>query len=93
MRRAHGLTRRALDAKIALVTGSTRKDGSQMQIIQLRPAQRRHHHTNRRRCRFAPSSLHVYRRALVRRFGLPEGKRPAAVLDTLARALLRARVA
>lgn len=59
-------------------------------IIQLRPS---HHHAHRRRCSFAPSSLHVYRRALARRFGLPTGDRPAAVLDTLARAILRARVA
>ena len=64
-----------------------------MQIIQLRPGQRPHHHANRRRCSFAPVSLHVYRRALVRRFGLPLGSRPAVVLDTLARSLLRARVA
>lgn len=59
-------------------------------IIQLRPV---HHHAHRRRCSFAPVSLHVYRRALVRRFGLPAGARPAHVLDALARALRRARVA
>ncbi|HMQ31287.1 MAG TPA: hypothetical protein PKD53_11195 [Chloroflexaceae bacterium] len=59
-------------------------------IIQLRPA---HHHAHRRRCSFAPISLHVYRRALARRFGLTAGARPAGALDTLARALLRARVA
>ncbi|GAB4441946.1 MAG: hypothetical protein OHK0015_39860 [Chloroflexi bacterium OHK40] len=59
-------------------------------IIQLRP---HHHHANRRRCNFAPYSLHVYRRALIRRFGLPSGGRPAHVLDKVARSLLRARVA
>jgi hypothetical protein len=61
-----------------------------MIITQLRPE---HRHTHRRRCSFAPTSLHVYRRALVRRFGLPAGDRPACVLDALARALLRARIA
>lgn len=61
-------------------------------IIQLRPAQH-HHHAHRRRCSFAPSSLHVYRRALIRRIGLQSAGRPARVLDTLARSLLRARVA
>lgn len=59
-------------------------------IIQLRPT---HHYANRRRCTFAPLSLHVYRRALLRRIGLTPAHRPACVLDTLARALLRARVA
>jgi hypothetical protein len=61
-------------------------------IIQLRPVEQ-HHHAHRRRCSFAPNSLHVYRRALIRRIGLPSGGRPAAVLDTVARSLLRARVA
>lgn len=61
-----------------------------MIITQLRPE---HHHAHRRRCSFAPTSLHVYRRALVRRIGLPAAGRPACVLDALARALLRARVA
>lgn len=60
-----------------------------MIITQLRPG---HHHVHRRRCSFAPSSLHVYRRALARRFGLPAGERPARFLDTIARALLKARV-
>ncbi|NTU81367.1 MAG: hypothetical protein HGA45_18645 [Chloroflexales bacterium] len=58
-------------------------------IIQLRPER---HYANRRRCSFAPESLHVYRRALARRIGLPPGERPACVLDTLARSLLRARI-
>lgn len=61
-----------------------------MIITQLRPER---HHAHRRRCSFAPASLHVYRRALARRFGLPTGDRPACVLDALARALLSARVA
>ncbi|MCS6880546.1 MAG: hypothetical protein RMK84_13680 [Oscillochloridaceae bacterium] len=51
-----------------------------------------HRHPYRRLCSFAPASLHVYRRALLRRFGLPAGNRPAAVLDAVARALLQARV-
>jgi hypothetical protein len=59
-------------------------------IIKLRPKPRRAH---RRRCSFAPNSLHVYRRALVRRIGLSYSGRPACFLDNLARALLRARVA
>jgi hypothetical protein len=58
-------------------------------IIQLRPRRR---HAHRRRCSFAPASLHVYRRALVRRIGLLGTGRPAVVLDRLASALLRARV-
>ncbi len=49
-------------------------------------------HAHRRRCAFAPASLHVYRRSLVRRFGLPEAGRPAAALNKLARAMLSARV-
>lgn len=61
-------------------------------IIQLRPTEH-HHHAHRRRCRFAPTSLHVYRRALIRRIGLTGAGRPAAVLDTIARSLLGARVA
>jgi hypothetical protein len=61
-------------------------------IIQLRPSEP-HHRARRRRSSFAPSSLHVYRRALLRRFGLPTSSRPAFVLDTLARTLLDARVA
>jgi hypothetical protein len=59
-------------------------------IIQLRPKPRR---TRRRSCSFARNSLHVYRRALVRRIGLRCSSRPALMLDTLARALLQARVA
>jgi hypothetical protein len=59
-------------------------------IIQLRPTPR---HAHRRRCSFARTSLHVYRRALIRRIGLPGSGRPAFVLDNLARALLEARVA
>lgn len=50
------------------------------------------HHIHRRRCSFAPASLHVYRRALARRFGLPAGERPARLLDSIARALLAARI-
>lgn len=61
-------------------------------IIQLRPTEH-HHRAHRRRCRFAHSSLHVYRRALIRRIGLTGGGRPACVLDSVARSLLRARVA
>jgi hypothetical protein len=60
-----------------------------MIITQLRPS---HHHAHRRRCSFAPTSLHVYRRVLARRFGLPSGDRPATFLNTIARALLSARV-
>lgn len=56
------------------------------------PLHRDHHHVHRRRCSFAPTSLHVYRRALARRFGFPAGDRPACVLNTIARALLDARV-
>lgn len=40
-----------------------------------------------------PRSLHIYRRALLRRMALPAGDRPAYVLDSLARALISARVA
>ncbi len=58
-------------------------------IIQLRPA---HHYAHRRRCSFAPLSLHVYRRVLARRFNLPPGARPACVLDRVARTLLNARI-
>jgi hypothetical protein len=60
-----------------------------MMIIPLHPE---HHYAHRRRCSFAPLSLHVYRRVLARRIGIPPGERPACMLDTLARALLRARV-
>jgi len=49
-------------------------------------------HAHRRRCAFAPASLHVHRRALARRFGLPRGERPAVLLNTLARTILAARV-
>lgn len=59
-------------------------------IVQLYPLP--HRHTHRRRCCFAPASLHVYRRALIRRIGLSSAGRPASVLDTVARALLQARV-
>jgi hypothetical protein len=56
------------------------------------PLHRDHHHVHRRRCSFAPTSLHVYRRSLARRFGLPAADRPARFLDAIASALLRARV-
>jgi hypothetical protein len=54
-----------------------------------RPARSQH---SRRRA-YCPPSLHSYRRALVRRFGLCEASRPACVLDALARELRAARVA
>lgn len=57
-------------------------------IISLRSER---HYAHRRRCSFAPLSLHIYRRALVRRIGLPPSERPASILDALARALLTAR--
>jgi hypothetical protein len=51
----------------------------------------RSQHTRRRaRCR---PSLHSYRRALARRFGIRGAFRPAHMLDTIARELLAARVA
>ncbi|WP_129673655.1 hypothetical protein [Candidatus Chloroploca sp. Khr17] len=62
-------------------------------IIQLRPSPHVPHHAHRRRCYFAPETLHLYRRVLVRRIGITPGARPASILDTLARALLDARVA
>lgn len=61
-------------------------------IIQLRPSEPQPR-ARRRRSSFAPSSLHVYRRALARRFGISCGGRPAVILDALARTLLDARVA
>ncbi len=61
-------------------------------IVHLFPESAPHRHPYRRLCHFAPASLHVYRRALIRRIGLPAGNRPAAVLDAVARALLQARV-
>jgi hypothetical protein len=45
----------------------------------------------RRRARSRPS-LHIHRRALIRRLGLHSTGRPACVLDTIARQLLAARV-
>ncbi len=60
-------------------------------IVQLFPQPHRLA-AHRRRCSFAPCSLHVYRRALIRRIGLTSGGRPAAVLDAVARSLLQARV-
>lgn len=57
-------------------------------IIQLHSER---HYAHRRRCSFAPLSLHIYRRALARRIGLMPGERPAHILDALARALLTAR--
>ncbi|NNJ12564.1 hypothetical protein EKD04_019750 [Chloroflexales bacterium ZM16-3] len=54
-----------------------------------RPARSQH---SRRRAHCRPS-LHTYRRALARRFGLCGASRPARVLDTIARELLAARVA
>jgi len=61
-------------------------------IVHLFPEPVPHRHPYRRLCSFAPASLHVYRRAHIRRIGLPAGNRPAAVLDAVARALLQARV-
>jgi hypothetical protein len=61
-------------------------------IVHLFPEPVPHRHPYRRLCSFAPASLHVYRRAPIRRIGLPAGNRPAAVLDAVARALLQARV-
>jgi hypothetical protein len=61
-------------------------------IVHLFPEAAPHRHPYRRLCSFAPASLHVYRRALIRRIGLPAANRPAAVLDAVARALLQARV-
>ncbi|MBO9313359.1 MAG: hypothetical protein J7456_10755 [Chloroflexus sp.] len=46
----------------------------------------------RRRCRLAPSSPHVYRRALLYRLGIADGRRPAVVFNTIAQALRSARV-
>jgi len=57
-------------------------------MIPLRPER---HYAHRRRCSFAPLSLHIYRRALMRRIGLIPGARPASILDALAQALLAAR--
>jgi hypothetical protein len=70
----------------------TRTRGHGRMIIQLRP-QETQHHARRRRCSFAPASLHVYRRALIRRIGLPSSRRPACILDAVARSLLAARLA
>ncbi len=47
---------------------------------------------HRRLCRLAPASPHVYRRALIYRLGVADGRRPAAVFNTIARALRDARV-
>ncbi len=50
-----------------------------------------HQHTRRRAV--TTPSLHTHRRALLRRAGLGCGTdRPAAVLDTVVRALLEARI-
>jgi hypothetical protein len=49
-------------------------------------------YVHRRRHGFPPMSLHVYRRALLRRFGLASGERPACVFNELAQALLHAQV-
>ncbi|WP_448336857.1 hypothetical protein [Chloroflexus aurantiacus] len=46
----------------------------------------------RRHCRLAPTSLHVYRRALIYRLGIADGRRPAVVFNTIAQALLSTRV-
>jgi hypothetical protein len=47
---------------------------------------------SRRRAHCRPS-LHSYRRALARRFGMAGASRPACVLDAIARELIAARVA
>ena len=64
------------------------RESDEPMIIPLRSER---YYIHRRRCSFAPLSLHIYRRALVRRIGLIPGERPAHILDTLARALLTAR--
>lgn len=45
----------------------------------------------RRHCRLAPTSLHIYRRALIYRLGIADGRRPAVVFNTIAQALLSMR--
>lgn len=57
--------------------------------VEQRPMRSQH---SRRRAH-CPPSLHTYRRALARRFGLCGASRPATVLDTIARELIAARVA
>ena len=64
------------------------RESDEPMIIPLRSER---YYIHRRRCSFAPLSLHIYRRALVRRIGLIPGERPAHILDALARALLAAR--
>jgi hypothetical protein len=47
-----------------------------------------------RRRAHSPRSLHIYRRALLRRLGVSSsGTRPACVMDAIARELLAARIA
>lgn len=46
----------------------------------------------RRHCRLAPTSRHVYRRALIYRLGIADSRRPAVVFNTIAQALLSTRV-
>jgi hypothetical protein len=55
-----------------------------------RATRRGQHRRRRAQC---PRSLHIYRRALIRRIGLSGGGRPAQLLDTVARTLIAARVA
>ncbi len=47
---------------------------------------------HRRRCRLVHDSPHVYRRALLYRLGIADGRRPAVVFNTIAQALRNARV-
>ncbi len=46
----------------------------------------------RRRCRLVHDSPHVYRRALLYRLGIADGRRPAVVFNIIAQALRNARV-
>ncbi len=61
-------------------------------IVRLFPEAAPHRHPYRRLCSFAPASLHVYRRPLIRRTGFPAATRPAALLDAGPRASPPARV-
>ncbi|GIV88627.1 MAG: hypothetical protein KatS3mg055_1145 [Chloroflexus sp.] len=48
--------------------------------------------SHRRRCRLTHNSPHVYRRALLYRLGIADGRRPAIIFNTIAQALRNARV-
>jgi hypothetical protein len=65
---------------------------SQMIVIVPGAARRARSQRSRRRARCRPS-LHNYRRALARRFGIGGSFRPAHMLDAIARELIAARVA